>query len=206
MNTCFITGATGFIESHLVEDLQREGWKVRALVRHSWRGFPGMFDRLVRQVLDSVQVMYRDISDSGQVETMTRGGDTVYPLVALVGIPYSYTAPQSYVEVNVSRTNNVLDAVRRHAIGRVVMAFTSQVCGSAMHTPIDETHPLHPQSPYAASKVAADQLRQGYSDESLHTGYPGASIQHIQAPATISRGNTNDLRQFRIHDPGRNRE
>jgi nucleoside-diphosphate-sugar epimerase len=165
-----------------------------------------MLDRLVRQVLDSVPVMYRDISDSWRMDTMNRCGDTVYPLAAVIGIPYCCTAPQSYVEANVSWTKNVLDAVSRHAIGRVVMAFASQVCGFAMYTPIDETHPLHPQSPYAASKVAADQLGLSCSEEFRRAAYPGAAIQHIRAPATKSRGDTSDLRQFRIHDPGRARE
>jgi len=162
LNTCLITGAAGFIGSHLVEDLVRAGWNVRALVRYTSSGYRGMLDRLDRQVLDSVEVIYGDIRDSGQMDAVTRGCDTVYHLAALIGIPYSYTAPRSYVEVNVSGTQNLLDAVRRHATGRIVMASTSEVYGSAMYTPIDEIHPLHPQSPYAASKVAADQLGLSY--------------------------------------------
>jgi dTDP-glucose 4,6-dehydratase len=162
LNTCLVTGAAGFIGSHLVEDLVRTGLNVRALVRYTSSGFRGMLDRLDRQVLDSVEVIYGDIRDSGQMDAVTRGCDTVYHLAALIGIPYSYSAPRSYVEVNVSGTQNLLDAVRRHASGKVVMASTSEVYGSAMYTPIDEAHPLHPQSPYAASKVAADQLGLSY--------------------------------------------
>ena len=162
MKTCLVTGAAGFIGSHLVEDLVRAGWNVRALVRYSSTGFRGMLDRLDAQVLGSVEVMYGDIRDSGQMDALIRGCDAVFHLAALIGIPYSYSAPRSYVEVNVSGTQNVLDAVRRNAIGRVVMASTSEVYGSAMYTPIDESHPLHPQSPDAASKVAADQLGLSY--------------------------------------------
>lgn len=162
LKTCLVTGAAGFIGSHLVEDLVRAGWNVRALVRYSSTGFRGMLDRLDAQVLGSVEVMYGDIRDSGQMDALIRGCDAVFHLAALIGIPYSYSAPRSYVEVNVSGTQNVLDAVRRNAIGRVVMASTSEVYGSAMYTPIDESHPLHPQSPYAASKVAADQLGLSY--------------------------------------------
>ena len=162
LKTCLVTGAAGFIGSHLVEDLVRAGWTVRALVRYSSTGFRGMLDRLDAQVLGSVEVMYGDIRDSGQMDALIRGCDAVFHLAALIGIPYSYSAPRSYVEVNVSGTQNVLDAVRRNAIGRVVMASTSEVYGSAMYTPIDESHPLHPQSPYAASKVGADQLGLSY--------------------------------------------
>jgi nucleoside-diphosphate-sugar epimerase len=206
LNICLITGEAGFIASQFVEDFVRAGRKVRALVRYSWRGFRSMLDRLDRQVLDSVQDVHRDMGDSGQIEAMTRGGSMVYPLAAVIGMPYCFSAPRTYVEVNVSKTKNVLDAVRRHAIGRVVMTSMSEVCGSAIYTPIDEAHQLHPLSPYAASKVAADQLGLSYSEEFRHAAYPGAAIQHIRAPATKSRGDTNDLRQFRTHDPGRARE
>ena len=162
MNTCLVTGAAGFIGSHLVEDLVRAGYQVRALVRYTSSGNRGMLDRLDGSVLEAIELHYGDIRDTGQMDSIIRGCDKVFHLAALIGIPYSYRAPRSYVDVNVAGTQNVLDAVRRHAAGRVIMASTSEVYGSAMYTPIDEAHPLHPQSPYAASKVAADQLGLSY--------------------------------------------
>lgn len=157
-----MTGAAGFIGSHLVEELVREGCRVRALVRYSSTGFRGMLDRLDPSVLDRVEVRYGDVRDASQMERLVAGSRAVYHLAALIGIPYSYEAPRSYVDVNVVGTQNVLDAARRHRVGRVVVASTSEVYGSARYTPIDEDHPLHPQSPYAASKVAADQLALSY--------------------------------------------
>jgi dTDP-glucose 4,6-dehydratase len=162
LDTCLITGAAGFIGSHLVEEMVRSGRHVRALVRYTSTGYRGQLERLDDDILDQVEVVYGDIRDSGQMESLIHGCREVYHLAALIGIPYSYVAPRSYVEVNVYGTQNILDAVRRHSVNRVVMASTSEVYGSARYTPIDEAHPLHPQSPYAASKVAADQLGLSY--------------------------------------------
>ncbi len=162
MATCLVTGAAGFIGSHLVEDLVRSGWDVRALVRYTSGENLGMLDRLEDAVLDAVEIGFGDIRDADRVENLMRGRDAVFHLAALIGIPYSYAAPRSYVDVNVAGTQNVLEAARRGATERVVLASTSEVYGTAEYTPIDEQHPLHPQSPYAATKVAADQLGLSY--------------------------------------------
>ncbi len=140
----------------------RAGHGVRALVRYSSTGFRGMLERLDPAVLDGVEIVYGDVRDAGQMDRLLAGSDVVYHLAALIGIPYSYEAPRSYVDVNVVGTQNVLDAARKQSVRRVIVASTSEVYGSARYTPIDEGHPLHPQSPYAASKVAADQLALSY--------------------------------------------
>lgn len=162
MDTCVVTGAAGFIGSHLVEELVGAGHHVRALVRYSSTGYRGMLDRLDPSVLDQVDVRYGDVRDPALMEALLADSGVVYHLAALIGIPYSYEAPRSYFDVNVAGTQNVLDAARRQDVGRVIVASTSEVYGSAQYTPIDEDHPLHPQSPYAASKVAADQLALSY--------------------------------------------
>lgn len=162
MGTCVVTGAAGFIGSHLVEELVRAGHSVRALVRYTSTGFRGMLDRLDPGILAEVEVWYGDVRDPAQMERLVADSRVVYHLAALIGIPYSYEAPRSYVDVNVVGTQNVLDAARRWHVGRVAVASTSEVYGSAQYTPIDEGHPLHPQSPYAATKVAADQLALSY--------------------------------------------
>lgn len=162
MSTCLVTGAAGFIGSHLVEHLVRSGWEVRALVRYTSGEHLGMLGRVEDAVRDAVEIRFGDVRDADQVERLMRGRDAVFHLAALIGIPYSYAAPRSYVDVNVAGTQNVLDAARRGTTDRVVLASTSEVYGTAEYTPIDERHPLHPQSPYAASKVAADQLGLSY--------------------------------------------
>lgn len=160
--TSLVTGAGGFIGSHLVQRLVRAGSNVRALVRYNSRNATGFLDELSDQERAKVEIFHGDICDSGLVYEAVKGCDYVFHLAALIGIPYSYVAPQSYVDVNVQGTLNVLNAARAHGVTRVLQTSTSEVYGSAQYVPMDEAHPLHPQSPYAATKVGADQLAMSY--------------------------------------------
>ncbi len=150
----FVTGADGFIGSHLAERLIELGHDVTALALHTARDSYGWLDGI------EVRKVRGDIRDAGLMRTLIRGHDTVFHLAAMGGIPHSYDAPESYVATNISGTLNVLEASRECA--RFIHTSTSEVYGSARKTPMDETHPLNPQSPYAASKLAADALAQSY--------------------------------------------
>lgn len=158
MPKVLVTGAAGFIGSHLVETLTQGGAEVRAFVHYNALGSRGWLDHLPASTRDAIEVHAGDIRDAGSVTTAMRGCDTVYHLAALIGIPYSYEAPASYIDTNVVGTLNVVQAARNLAINRVVQTSTSEVYGTAVSVPITEHHRLHPQSPYAASKEAADQL------------------------------------------------
>lgn len=153
---CVVTGAAGFIGSHLVERLVAEGAQVRGMVRYSSHGGHGWLEQ--SDIQDQIDVRLGDVRDPGFVRECCRGVDYVFHLAALISIPHSYAAPQSFVETNVNGTLNVLEAVRGTSIQRVVQTSTSEVYGTPETVPIRETHPLQAQSPYAASKVGADQL------------------------------------------------
>jgi UDP-glucose 4-epimerase len=157
-----VTGADGFIGSHLVERLVRDGAHVRAFCLYNSQGSWGWLDHAPAEVRDQVDVQLGDIRDARCVETASRGVDSILHLAALIAIPYSYSAPQSYVDTNVTGTLNVLEAARRADVGRVVHTSTSEVYGTPDVVPITESHPLQAQSPYAATKVAADQLALSY--------------------------------------------
>jgi NAD dependent epimerase/dehydratase len=158
----FVTGAGGFIGSHLVESLVTAGAKVRALVRYTSRGGWGHLEQLSPEIRDSVEVVLGDVRDSQLTRTHVRGHDVVFHLAALIGIPYSYEASDSYVDTNLRGTLNILQAARETAVQRVVITSTSEVYGTACYTPIDEAHPLQAQSPYSASKIACDKLAQSF--------------------------------------------
>lgn len=151
-----VTGAGGFIGSHLCERLVREGASVRAFVRYNALGARGWLDD--SPLADEMEIIAGDIADADAVATAARGCDAAAHLAALIGIPYSYQAPRSYVRTNIEGTLNVLQAAREHGLTRVVHTSTSEVYGSAQRAPIDEGHPLVGQSPYAASKTGADQI------------------------------------------------
>ncbi|MFO0967375.1 MAG: SDR family NAD(P)-dependent oxidoreductase [Gemmataceae bacterium] len=157
-----VTGAGGFIGSHLVEALLERGLRVRALTRYNSSGHTGFLSLVPAKLRDRLEVFPGDIRDPRAVRRAAAGCERIYHLAALIGIPYSYTAPDSYVAVNVQGTLNVLEAARETEAERVVVTSTSEVYGTAQYTPIDEKHPLHPQSPYAATKVGADQLALSY--------------------------------------------
>ena len=157
-----VTGADGFIGSHLVEALVRAGHRVRAMAVYNSMGSWGWLDTLGPDVLGSVEVQLGDVRDRDSVLTLMRDASVVYHLAALIAIPYSYRAPSSYVDTNVVGTLNVLESARALGTPRVVHTSTSEVYGTAQTVPIDEFHPLQAQSPYAASKVGADKLAESY--------------------------------------------
>jgi NAD dependent epimerase/dehydratase len=153
-----VTGAGGFIGSHLVELLVWAGADVRAFVRYNSRNDFGQLERLPTDVLGAVDVYAGDLTNPEAVANAIDGRAAVLHLGALIPIPYSYRHPREFVAANVEGTLNVLEAARRSSVERVVQVSTSEVYGTAQEVPISETHRLHPQSPYAASKVASDQL------------------------------------------------
>lgn len=157
-----VTGAGGFIGSHLVERLVELGALVRAFVRYNSRNDRGMLELLPRSVLDSVGVIFGDLRDPQAVSDACRGVEIVFHLGALIAIPYSYRHPREVVEVNVLGTLNVLMACRDSRVTRVIHTSTSEVYGTAQYVPIDEKHPLQGQSPYSASKIGADKLAESF--------------------------------------------
>ena len=158
-----VTGADGFIGSHLTEMLVRHGAEVTALACYSSFDMLGWLDDLPADVLDSLRTVRGDVRDAGFVGRLVQGQDVVFHLAALIAIPYSYVAPQSYVETNVLGTLNVLEAVRGSTVRRMVQTSTSEVYGSAITMPITEGHPLQGQSPYSASKIGADMMAEAYA-------------------------------------------
>ncbi|MFE7121280.1 GDP-mannose 4,6-dehydratase [Streptomyces sp. NPDC057654] len=157
-----VTGAEGFIGSHLVEALVASGRRVRAMVQYNSFSSFGWLETLPRDVLEQTEVILGDVRDPGSVTGLITGADTVYHLAALIAIPYSYQAPHSYVETNVTGTLNILEAVRHLGTPRLVHTSTSETYGTALTVPITEDHPINTQSPYAASKAGGDRLADSY--------------------------------------------
>ena len=157
-----VTGAGGFIGSHLTETLVRRGARVRAFLRYNSRGDRGLLDLLPAEMLASVDVRFGDLRDADMVRRVADGVDTIFHLGALIAIPYSYVSPRDVVDTNVGGTLNILEAARTNAVSRVIQTSTSEVYGTAQYVPIDEAHPLQGQSPYAASKIGADQLAESF--------------------------------------------
>jgi NAD dependent epimerase/dehydratase len=162
MTTTAITGSEGFIASHLVEALVRRGHSVRAMVQYNSFSSAGWLDQLPADVLDHVEIFMGDVRDHRSVMELTEGVDAICHLAALIAIPYSYRAPESYLATNAAGTLNILEAARIHHTPRIVHTSTSEAYGSARTVPITEAHPLQAQSPYAASKIAADKFAESY--------------------------------------------
>jgi UDP-glucose 4-epimerase len=160
--TVLVTGADGFIGSHLVERLVRDGASVRAFCLYNPQGSRGWLDIAPDDIRKQIDFRLGDIRDPRLVSEAVRGTDVVMHLAALIAIPYSYTAPESFVQVNVGGTLNVLEACRGHGVRKVIQTSTSEVYGTPDSLPIREDHPIRAQSPYAATKVAADQLALSY--------------------------------------------
>ncbi|MGM4906791.1 NAD-dependent 4,6-dehydratase LegB [Tardiphaga sp. 866_E4_N2_1] len=158
MSKILVTGADGFIGSHLVEELVRAGREVRAFVLYNSFDKWGWLDQAPADIRNSIEVVSGDIRDANGVRTAMKGCDSVMHLAALIGIPYSYHAADSYVDVNIRGTLNVVQAARDLGLSKVVSTSTSEVYGSAQFVPISEEHPLVGQSPYAATKIGADQI------------------------------------------------
>ena len=159
----FLTGADGFIGSHLAEALVKNGANVTALVLYNSFGNCGWLDDLSPEIRNELDIKMGDVRDSVLMRKFTEGKEIVFHLAALIGIPYSYVAAQSYVDVNIHGTLNLLEASRIGTIGKIVHTSTSEVYGSALKKPINEDHPLHGQSPYSASKIGADQMVEAYA-------------------------------------------
>jgi NAD dependent epimerase/dehydratase len=156
--TVLVTGADGFIGSHLTETLVRQGYKVRAFVYYNFSNSWGWLDQCAKDVKGKFEVFPGDIRDPYGVKEAMKGADAVLHLAALIAIPFSYHSPDTYIETNIKGTLNILQAARELGVKRVINTSTSEVYGTAKFVPITEDHPLQGQSPYSASKIGADQL------------------------------------------------
>ena len=157
-----VTGAGGFIGSHLAEELVRQGAKVRALVHYNSRNSWGLLEKADQSLVRHMEVVLGDVTDPQCADRLVQGQEVVFHLAALIAIPYSYQAAASYVATNISGTLNILEACRRHKVRKLVHTSTSETYGTARYVPIDEKHPLQGQSPYSASKIGADHLAESY--------------------------------------------
>jgi len=157
-----VTGADGFIGSHLVEELLRRGRDVRAFVYYNSFNSWGWLDTLPKNVLSGLDVFAGDVRDPNGVQEAAKGCEQIFHLAALIAIPFSYHSPDSYVDTNIKGTLNVLQAARRHGVERVLITSTSEVYGTAKYAPIDEEHPFQGQSPYSASKIGADRIAESF--------------------------------------------
>ncbi len=172
--TVAVTGAEGFIGSHLVELLVRRGHRVRAMVLYNMFSSKGWLDTLAPEVTDQVDVVFGDVRDPATVRELVEGAEVVYHLAAIGSVPYSYSAPRSFVDTNTIGTLHVLEAVRACRTPRMVHTSTSETYGTARTVPISEAHPLQSQSPYAASKTAADKLVESFH---LSFGVPAVTLR-----------------------------
>jgi dTDP-glucose 4,6-dehydratase len=160
MNKILITGAAGFIGSHLTELLVEKGFDVKAFVRYNSKNHWGWLED--SEVKDEVEVVTGDVRDYDSIYNAMQGCTTVFHLAALIGIPYSYVSPKAYIETNITGTYNVLQAARELNLEQVLVTSTSETYGTAQYVPIDEKHPMVGQSPYSASKIGADQIAISY--------------------------------------------
>jgi len=157
-----VTGAGGFIGSHLTERLVKLGSHVRAFVRYNSRNDPGMLQALPKHIQGKIEIVAGDLRNPEAVREAVRGVQVVFNLAASVSIPYSYKNPREVIETNLMGTLNVLNAVKEYGIEKMVQTSSSEVYGTARYSPIDEDHPFQAQSPYSASKVAADKLTESF--------------------------------------------
>lgn len=170
----FVSGADGFIGSHLVESLISKGIEVKALVCYNSFNNWGWLDTYEKNILNKVEVVAGDIRDQYFVRNAVRGCDIIFHLAALIAIPHSYVASESYIDTNIKGTLNILEAGREHNAEKIIITSSSEVYGTAQYVPIDEVHPLKAQSPYAATKIGADQLALSF-------------FQSFNTPVTILR-------------------
>lgn len=159
MKNILVTGADGFIGSHLTELLLAQGYNVRALSQYNSFNYWGWLDGMRH---DNLEIVCGDVRDPNYCKHITQGIDTVFHLAALIAIPYSYVAPDSYVDTNIKGTLNICQAARDNDVKRLIVTSTSEVYGTATYAPIDEKHPKQPQSPYSATKIGADAIAKSF--------------------------------------------
>ena len=157
-----VTGADGFIGSHLVEKLVDEGHKVKAFVYYNSFNSWGWLDSFPKDKLDKIEIFTGDIRDPNGVRTAVKGCDIIFHLAALIAIPYSYYSPDSYVDTNIKGTLNILQAAKDYGVEKVIVTSTSEVYGTGIYVPIDEKHPKQGQSPYSATKIGADAIADSF--------------------------------------------
>ena len=162
MSKVLVTGSDGFIGSHLVEELVKKGYEVRAFVYYNSFNNWGWLDTLPKEIMDHVEVFAGDVRDPNGVRESMKGCDAVFHLAALIAIPFSYHSPDAYVDTNIKGTLNILQAARDLGTARVLVTSTSEVYGTAQYVPIDEKHPYQGQSPYSATKIGADRLAESF--------------------------------------------
>ncbi len=162
MSKVLVTGSDGFIGSHLVEELVKKGYEVRAFVYYNSFNNWGWLDTLPKDIMDQVEVFAGDVRDPNGVREAMKGCDAVFHLAALIAIPFSYHSPDAYVDTNIKGTLNILQAARDLGTARVLVTSTSEVYGTAQYVPIDEKHPYQGQSPYSATKIGADRLAESF--------------------------------------------
>lgn len=214
MTKVLVTGADGFIGSHLTEELVRQGFDVRAFVMYNSFNSWGWLDQTPKAIMDEVEVFAGDIRDPHGVKAAMQGCDIVLHLAALIAIPYSYHSPDTYIDTNIKGTLNVLQAARELNVGKVIHTSTSEVYGTARYVPIDEDHPLQGQSPYSASKIGADQLAMSFHysfntpvsiirpfntygpRQSARAVIPTIITQIASGTSTIKIGSTSPTRDF----------
>ena len=169
-----VTGADGFIGSHLVEELVKKGYQVKAFIYYNSFNTWGWLDTLPQDLMQNVEIFQGDIRDPNGVWEAMKDVDTVFHLAALIAIPFSYHSPDTYVDTNIKGTLNILQAARKLQTKRVLVTSTSEVYGTAQYVPIDEKHPFQGQSPYSATKIGADRLAESF-------------YRSFQLPVTIVR-------------------
>lgn len=157
-----VTGADGFIGSHLTEELVKKGYEVRAFVYYNSFNTWGWLDTLPKDIMEHIEIFSGDIRDPNGVRTAVKGMEEVFHLAALIAIPFSYHSPDSYVDTNIKGTLNVLQAGRELETPRILITSTSEIYGTAQYVPIDEKHPFQGQSPYSATKIGADRLAESF--------------------------------------------
>lgn len=214
MKKILVTGSEGFIGSHLVDELLEKKYRVKALIQYNSFNSLGWINDLKNKNSKNLQIIFGDIRDASLINNVTQDCDIIFNLAALISIPYSYNAPLSYYETNVKGTLNILEAAKLNKIKKIIITSSSEVYGTAQYVPIDEKHPLVGQSPYAASKIAADQLAMAYyysfnlpitiirpfntygPRQSLRAIIPTIIQQLIFNNANIDLGNTKATRDF----------
>lgn len=210
----FVTGACGFIGSHLVEKLVKNNYNVKALVFYNNRNNYGWLENLDEKILKNVSIVAGDIRDQDLMIKYTKKMNAVIHLAALISIPYSYLSPQNYIDTNIIGTHNILLSAKKNKLSKVIITSTSEVYGTALKVPIDEDHPLNAQSPYAATKIAADQLALSFYKsynlpvtilrpfntygprQSARAIIPTILSQILNNNSTIKLGNINPIRDF----------